>query len=215
MATRTSDATPADSPAGGRRGPRGRRGDVADRILDVARDSFASRGFDGTTMQRIARDAGVDTRLVSYYFTSKDALLVAALEPPEGFLEGIRAALDVPEGERGVTLVARVLAAWGEPRLARLLRSAILMAAQEPAAMDLLRAVFVRAILPAVSEALPDDERELRAALVSTQILGMAITRFVYEVDQVVAIPDTLLIAAVGGTVQRYLMDELPIRTDP
>jgi TetR/AcrR family transcriptional regulator len=44
------------------------------RILDAARRAFTRRGTAGARMQEIADDAGVNSALLYYYFTSKEAL---------------------------------------------------------------------------------------------------------------------------------------------
>jgi len=43
-------------------------------ILDAARKVFLENGFDGTTMQQIANEAGINKALLHYYFRSKDRL---------------------------------------------------------------------------------------------------------------------------------------------
>lgn len=188
-----------------RRGPRGARGDIAERILDAARASFASKGYAGSTIQQIAQDAGVNTRLVTYYYSSKEDLLAAALIPPERFLDGIRVATSLPIDERGSALVGSMLASWKDPDIARLLRSALLIAGHEPAALAILKGIFERGILPAVSETVPPEERDVRAALVTTQLLGLGITRYVYCIEQIVDLPESVIVDNIGPTVQRYL----------
>jgi TetR/AcrR family transcriptional regulator len=49
-------------------------------ILCAARSLFAEKGFDGTSTREIAARAGVNKRLVFYYFGSKEELYLAALE---------------------------------------------------------------------------------------------------------------------------------------
>ncbi|WP_026925020.1 TetR/AcrR family transcriptional regulator [Glycomyces arizonensis] len=78
------------------------------RILDVALDMFAERGYDGTTMRAIAAEAGVSVGNAYYYFKSKEhliqgfyeqatmrhaAITPAALEGKETLAERIEAAL--------------------------------------------------------------------------------------------------------------------------
>jgi TetR/AcrR family transcriptional regulator len=46
-------------------------------ILDAARKVFLESGFDGTTMQKIADEAGINKALLHYYFRSKDRLFEA------------------------------------------------------------------------------------------------------------------------------------------
>jgi AcrR family transcriptional regulator len=58
-------------------------------ILAAARDEFAEHGLGGARVERIAERAGLDKRLLYYYFDSKDALFLAVLEDT---YRGIRAA---------------------------------------------------------------------------------------------------------------------------
>jgi AcrR family transcriptional regulator len=46
-------------------------------ILDVAEDLFSKHGFHGVTLREVAREAGVDTALVHYYFDTKRGLFDA------------------------------------------------------------------------------------------------------------------------------------------
>ncbi|MBN9407931.1 MAG: TetR family transcriptional regulator [Burkholderiales bacterium] len=49
-------------------------------ILLAARDEFAGHGLAGARVDRIAERAGVNKRLIYYYFKSKDDLFLAVLE---------------------------------------------------------------------------------------------------------------------------------------
>ena len=51
--------------------------ETRERILDAALKLFRERGFDETTMRDIASEAGVATGAAYYYFTSKEALVMA------------------------------------------------------------------------------------------------------------------------------------------
>jgi AcrR family transcriptional regulator len=64
----------------GRRGrpPKASRsGDTAETILDCAEDLFSKHGFHGVTIREVAREAGVDTALLHYYFGTKKGLFDA------------------------------------------------------------------------------------------------------------------------------------------
>jgi len=50
-----------------------------ERILAAAREEFASSGFAGARVQRIARRAGVNKQLLYYYFGSKELLYKAVV----------------------------------------------------------------------------------------------------------------------------------------
>jgi TetR/AcrR family transcriptional regulator len=53
------------------------------KILDSAKKMFAVKGFDGTSVEEIANEAGVKKALIFYYFPSKESLFL------ESWTEGI------------------------------------------------------------------------------------------------------------------------------
>jgi AcrR family transcriptional regulator len=70
--------TPQGAPDGRRSAaPRERDGDTEQRILDAAHAVFMRTGTAGARMQEIAREAGVNSALLHYYFRSKDRLAEA------------------------------------------------------------------------------------------------------------------------------------------
>lgn len=48
-------------------------------ILKIAERLFAEQGFDGTSIRNIAKEAGINIAMISYYFGSKEKLLEALL----------------------------------------------------------------------------------------------------------------------------------------
>ncbi|WP_066224388.1 TetR/AcrR family transcriptional regulator [Formosa haliotis] len=48
-------------------------------ILTAAEKLFAENGFDGTSVRQIAKEAGINIAMISYYFGSKEKLLDALL----------------------------------------------------------------------------------------------------------------------------------------
>ncbi len=76
------------SPGHGR-GPRGARGKMREQIKRVAESQFIARGYDGTTMRSIAKGAGCDPAMVSYYFRSKQRLFRDCFDLPLDPLEQI------------------------------------------------------------------------------------------------------------------------------
>lgn len=53
------------------------RADTRELILDASEDLFSKHGFYGVTIREVAREAGVDTALVHYYFGAKKELFDA------------------------------------------------------------------------------------------------------------------------------------------
>jgi AcrR family transcriptional regulator len=203
---RKSTSNPPDRPvAPVHRGPRDDRGVVAAEILRAARAAFAAHGYAATSLRSVARDAGVDPALVTYYFKSKSGLLDAALVPPAGWAEAISTAAASPIRTRGTALVRVMVTAWEQPETEEFLRSTILAAAHEPIARQRLAANFAVHILDAVSSRLEGEERLLRASLAASQIVGLAMMRYVWQVGAIATISADEVIAVIAPTVQRYL----------
>lgn len=192
------------------RGPRDERGVIAARILGAARASFAQRGYAGTSLRAVARDADVDPALVKYYFTDKAGLLDAALVPPPAWVDMIAQGAASPLRSRGAVMVRTMLDSWADPQIAEFLRSAILVAAHEPIALRRFASAFALHVLAAVSAQLPDEERLVRASLASTQMVGLAVMRYVWKVGAVAVLDDERVVELVGPTIQRYLSGRLP-----
>ena len=53
------------------------------------------------------------------------------------------------------------------------------------------------------------DVAEIRAALVASQVLGLALTRYALELDPIAAAGTDDLAAAIGPTIERYLTGDI------
>lgn len=60
--------------------------DTRTRILEVAEHLFGQHGFNGTSVDRIAREAGVNKALIYYYFDDKASLITALFDKVMGEL---------------------------------------------------------------------------------------------------------------------------------
>ena len=56
--------------------------DTRGEIVQAATRVFAAKGYDGTSLRAVAREAGVDPALVHHYFEGKAGLFVAAMALP-------------------------------------------------------------------------------------------------------------------------------------
>jgi AcrR family transcriptional regulator len=56
------------------------RGDIEPRIVHAARARFVVEGVDGASLRTIARDAGTNIGMISYYFATKEELFLAVVE---------------------------------------------------------------------------------------------------------------------------------------
>ncbi|MGW1965148.1 TetR/AcrR family transcriptional regulator [Streptomyces sp. NPDC001935] len=199
-------------------------------ILDAARRRFAAHGFERTTIRAVAADAGIDPSMVMRYYGSKDRLFDAALDIDLD-LPDLSA---VPAGERAEALVRHFLRRWERDEagdaLLLLLRSAV---TNEHAA-GRMHAIFATQVAPALAgttgperaaraeltgpeRAAPAEptgpEQAARAGLVSAQLLGLALTRYILRIPAVAHLSPEQIVATLAPAVQATLDGPAPDRT--
>jgi AcrR family transcriptional regulator len=178
-------------------------------ILDAARRAFAEQGYQRATIRGVAELAGVDPALVHHYFGTKQGLFVAAVRFPVNPVEHLTAVLADDPSQVGQRLVETFLAIWDHaadrsPLLA-LVRSAV---GDEPAGA-MLREFITEEVLGPVARRLGSPDAALRATLVGSQLIGLAMARYIVKVEPLASTPAAEVAAAVGPTVQRYLTGDL------
>jgi len=188
---------------------------LAARILQQARGSFAEHGYAGTTVRAIARAADVDPALVYHYYDSKEGLLEAATTPPQSFLEAIAAAWQTPQEQLADQLVRRMLSNWENPDHGPVLRAIVQIAGHEPATREKLRAIIERSMMGPAAQALGEPERLTRSGLIASQLMGLALMRYVWKIEPIATMSDDDLVAAIGPTVQRYMDGDIVAATGP
>jgi AcrR family transcriptional regulator len=171
---------------------------------------FAERGFDQASIRAIATEAKVDPALVHHYFGTKDKLFLASMNAPLDPADLVPKALAGPREEAGERLVRLVLSVWDSPAgsaAVALLRSAM---SNEWTARLMREFVVTQVLRRAVAEmGMQGEEASLRAALVATQISGLAVVRYILKVEPVAGADAEVLVRAVAPNVQRYLTGDL------
>jgi AcrR family transcriptional regulator len=179
-------------------------------ILRAARSSFATVGYDRTTIRGVARAARVDPALVHHYFGSKDRLFTAAMDfpvDPAIVAETVLGPGLEGAGERLVRLFLRI---WDTPRNREPLLGLVRAAVSNPRAARMLREFISRALLGRVAPVLGTPDAALRAALIGSQVVGLAMFRYVLKVEPLASVGEEELVAAVGPRFQEYITGHLP-----
>ena len=167
-------------------------------ILTAARERFGVAGFQAATIRAIAADAGVDPAMVMRYYGTKDKLFAAAAE----FDLRLPDFSAVDRTQVGQALVSHFLERWeGDEALVILLRSS----ATNAEAARRMREIFGTQLRPVVATVAPAGEADWRSGLVATQMMGMALCRFVLQLPPVVAMSRHQVVEWLGPTIQRYL----------
>ena len=56
------------------------KGDTRARIIEAAREAFSTMGFEGASLRSVAKEAGVQHQLATYYFKTKEELWMAVMD---------------------------------------------------------------------------------------------------------------------------------------
>jgi AcrR family transcriptional regulator len=143
-------------------------------ILEAARHAFTEHGYDGAGVREIAGAAGVDARLITRYFGSKEGLFEQVVDAayekslmmtPEENAQAARVLLTSPDqhAQDGLLLTLR--------------------SAANPRAADIMRASIERNYQARLAAALPGDDTVERATLLIAICSGVLLSRLVLGYD--------------------------------
>jgi AcrR family transcriptional regulator len=179
--------------------------DTKQAILDAARRTFATNGFDRATIRAIATEAGVDPALVMHHFGNKRSLFVAAHELPVDPADVIARIAEVPMEARGEAAARFYLQLMAGPNPTPL--SLMRAAASEPAAATMLREFLEDTVIPLGSSLVnqPEHGGPLRMTLIASHLVGIAVARQVIEVTPMTEADLEDLIAMVAPVIQHYV----------
>jgi AcrR family transcriptional regulator len=167
MSQPTTEPPPEPAPRGDGRAEQRRRTEA--RILAAASELFAASGYERTTIRAVAQAAGVDAGLVMHYFGSKQELF-------ERVTHGARPLPDLAGSPSQVAeQILAQLAGSLETEPVHSLAVLRSMLTHPEAAHSLgERTIRYRA---QIASAIPAPDADLRAALISAIILGVAVDR--------------------------------------
>ncbi|MFH8447635.1 TetR family transcriptional regulator [Streptomyces fungicidicus] len=174
-------------------------------ILAAARERFAADGYERATIRAIARDANIDPSMVMRYYGNKEGLFAAAvaidLRLPN--LSGAHSRQDA-----GRILVEHFLDMWENNEvLTALLRVGV----TNEAGAERMQGILRDQLLPVARQVCPDPEQvPARAALMASQLLGLALTRYVLRMPPAVELARSEIVAWLAPTIQRYLTAPSP-----
>jgi AcrR family transcriptional regulator len=197
-----------------RTGRRPGAGGTREKILASARTHFGASGFDGGTVRSIATTAGVDPALVLHYFGSKEGVFRAALDFPVDPAEFIPRLLAPGLDGLGERLVRFFIDTWDSPAGSPLLGLIRSVVGNENAAA-MLRDFVSREVVGRLAEALERDQPQVRASLVASQLVGLAMLRYVIKLEPLASASSEQIATWVGPAIQRYLTDPSVTKPEP
>jgi AcrR family transcriptional regulator len=173
-----------------------------DEILTAARNQFAARGYGGATIRGIAAEAGVNPALVHHFFGSKDQVFVAALNLPFNPALLVGTLLEGPRDQIGERIMRLFLSLWEDAATQLPFFALVRSVTTSPEVADQLRQFLETAVLAKVAAAL--DLPTLRLTGAASQMIGLAIVRYVIKAEPMASATEDEVVALVGPVLQHY-----------
>lgn len=178
------------------------------RILDAAQACFTEQGYDRATVRAIAARADVDPAMVHYFFSTKSGLFTAAMELPADPSHDLSAALaDGSGADTGARIVRHFLTNWDDASSIEPLFALLRSAPTDQRSTRLLREYIHRELhtqLQRVAGAEQGAPASLSASLISAQLVGLAIMRYVIQVEPLASADPEAIVETIGPVLQRY-----------
>jgi AcrR family transcriptional regulator len=195
-----------------RSGGRGRRpagSGTQEAIAAAARRQFGELGYRRASLRSIAAEAGVDPRLVLHFFGSKQELFASVVELPFDPETAFDALLGPGRQGLGRRVAEFVLAILDSPEGRKTATGLIRAAASEEEAAATIRELLARRLLLPLASRVGRDRPELRASLVASQIVGLAMARHVVGLTPLPTATHAELVAALAPVFDHYLTGPL------
>ncbi len=184
--------------------------DTRGEIVEAAKRVFADKGYDGTSLRAVAREAGVDPALVHHYFDGKAALFVAAMALPFDPRQ-VKEHAAGPEYS-GSRTIEGFLTMWDHAEGSGSSFASCLsaMAASSNVA-DAMREFVNERVWSVLRHDEGETEalRRRRTAMVSSQLMGLAFARYILRVPPMSTASPRQIGRWVGPTLDRYVKEPL------
>lgn len=184
--------------------------DTRDRILASARELFADKGFDRTSIRAIATAAGVDSALVHHYFGTKQQLFAAAIDFPVDPMTVLGPIREIPVDELGLALPSLLLPLWDSEMGAGLVATvrSLLTGSDIALVRSFLQEIITAEVAPRVDN--PPGSGRIRVQFVASQLVGVVMARYLIKLEPFASLPPEQIAQTIAPTLQRYLTGDLP-----
>ncbi len=168
-------------------------------ILKAAQRLFSQRGYEHVGVRDIAAEVGINAALVIRYFGSKDELFAEAVT------DAFRLEDLLEEDKHGVgeVLVRYLMQEESDDTFYPVL--ALLRSASSPHGATLLRQGLETHFIQPLAQWLEGENRPLRASLIASTLLGVAIMQDVLYITPLRESSVETIVAQVAPVIQRYI----------
>lgn len=186
-----------------RAGRRPGQTETREQILAAARAQFAELGYDGATIRGIAAKAAVNPALVHHFFGSKERVFLAALALPVDPAVIVPALVEGGRSQFGERIVRLFLSVWGDPVTREPFLAMIRTVTTNEQAARMLKQFLERHVLARVAAGL--GVPPLRVAAAASHMVGLALFRYVVQVEPLANAEVEEMVATVAPIIQAYV----------
>ncbi|MCI1895926.1 MAG: TetR family transcriptional regulator [Ancrocorticia sp.] len=193
----------------GKRGPQAKRGTVRARILEVARDEFIAKGYDGATIREIARVAQCDNALVSYYFGSKQLLFRECFNLPLDPAQEVLQELAPGPNGAGERLARHALWLYEEHLTADTMQALMRALITDAVTSQRFRTYMRNDVFGKIAEGTRHPDRiseEIELAMAT--MYGIVTMRYIVKLEPIASMPRERLIHDIAPLIQ-YRVDRI------
>ncbi|MFT0848915.1 TetR family transcriptional regulator [Actinomycetaceae bacterium L2_0104] len=187
---------------------------MRERIREVAREQFVTRGYDGTTIREIARQVGCDSAMVAYYFGAKQRLFRECfnlpLDPVDFVLENLK---DGPQGA-GERMTRHALQLYEEQFTADTMRTLMHALMTDANTSQRFRHYIRHEVLESVRRELGATKHmaeEIELAI--STMYGVATMRYIVRLEPLASMPVERLVRELAPLIQ-YRIDRIFMQID-
>jgi AcrR family transcriptional regulator len=180
-------------------------------ILTVAREMIEKRGYLGLSMRTVAAAAGVTPDVARRYYRNRDALFAAAMRLPVDPSSAIPTLVAPGIEGMGERLVRFMLDTLRDPEARAEIVSLARSGVNAGHALAGLQDFLERSVVDRIAGMIGVPDARMRAALISSYLLGIAMTRYGVRLEPLSSASEEEVIRMVAPVVQDLLDPRKPI----
>ncbi len=185
--------------------------DVRDAVLDAARAAFHTRGYAKTTVKGVAAMAGVAPNVVSKYYENKEAMFAAAMKLPFDPSHAVPELLAPGLDGMGERLVRATFEIFRDEDTREDLLALFQAGASAGKAAATMREFIEESIVDRLVTAVGIPDARMRAALISSHLVGLGATRYLVRLEPLASAPEEQIVRIYAPVIQDLLDPSKPL----
>lgn len=185
--------------------------EVRSQLLDAARHMVRAKGYVGVSVRGAAAAAGVAPEVARRYYNNRDELFAAAMKLPFDPAAAVPSLVAPGIEGMGERLVSFTLQTLGDPQARDELFALVQAGASAGKAVEGLVDFIEQGVVDRVARAIGVPDARMRAALVTSQLVGMAMVRYGMRLEPLASASDEDVIRMIAPHIQDLLDPRKPI----